>query len=248
MINIYKTLLFNIKAFGWRVGLQLPVFVYGDLKIHSIGKIKLNCPVRRRLITIGVNRKETTVSHTSFNNRGVIEVGGKLFINFGCKLTNHGHISFAGNDVLSQCTSLDIRDSLRVGRSVAVGYCSSICDTDAHYLVDVATRSVRRNTKSITIGNYNFICSHTHIKKGTVTPDYITVASPNAMLDKDFSHVKPHSVLAGCPAKVIAGGIRRVFNTKHEHEIRTFFAEHPDADTYDIEDNVNLDDYCAFNF
>lgn len=59
-------------------------------------------------------------------------------------------------------------------------------------------------------------------KKGTKTPDYLIVASANALLTKDYTSLPPYSVIGGSPAKLLKSGVRRIYNSNMEQKINQF--------------------------
>ena len=132
-----------------------------------------------------------------------------------------------------------------MGSNSRLGFHGFIMDSDDHFTVDINTRKVYRNCKPIKIGAFNWFGNTTIIKKGVVTPDYLIVASTNALLTKDYSSLPPYSVLGGMPAKVIKSGIRRVFNLDNESDIIKFFKSNPEAMSYDVDPEINLDEFCA---
>lgn len=245
MINILATLRFNIKAFGLIKGLRLPVYIYGPIKLRHIGKIDIKCPIRRGLWVIGLNYRTVVAPFTMFDNQGTIEVNGPVFINFGSMLSNHGTIVFEGNDLIGNKTEINIYERLEVGCNTSIGFDSHIMDSDMHYMVDVESHRVYPNTAPIRIGCYNWFGSNCFIKKGVVTPDYLTVASPNALLTKDYSSLPPHTVLAGAPAKPISQGIRRIYNFYNEKLIRNFFKENRNVPFYQVDASIELDKFCS---
>lgn len=244
MINILATLRFNIKAFGLSKGLRLPVYVYGSIRIKNVGTIRLHCPVKRRLMVIGANHDIVAAPYTVFNNTGVVEVYGRVYLNYGSVFTNKGVVVFHGNNIVSHQSDINIRQRLEVGFNTIFGFESHIADHDYHYMVDVTTHRVRQNSAPITVGRFNWFGSNCFIKKGTITPDYLTVASPCSMLSKDYTDLPPHSVLAGCPARPLKQGIRRICNHFMEDEIRDYFHQHPDAQFYQVNEKADLDDVC----
>ena len=245
MVNILATLWFNIKAFGLIKGLRLPVYIYGPVKLRHIGKIDIKCPVRRALWVIGLNHRSVVAPFTMFDNQGVIEVYGSVYLNFGSTLSNHGTIVFEGKNLIGNKTDIHIYQRLEVGCNVSIGFDSRIMDSDMHYVVNVESRRVYSNTAPIRIGRYNWFGSNTFIKKGVVTPDYLVVASPNALLTKDYSNLPPYTVLAGAPAKPISQSIRRVYNFHNEQQISQFFKENRNASFYQVGDDAELDEFCG---
>jgi acetyltransferase-like isoleucine patch superfamily enzyme len=247
MINLLATLRFNIRAFGLAKGLRLPVYIYGPIKIKSVGTIRINCPIRRQLIVIGANHDTVAAPHTVFNNTGTIEIHGKVYLNYGSVFANKGLVILRGNDLIGNQSDINIFERLDMGRNVSIGFETHISDDDHHYMVNANTHRVYRSSAPITIGNFNWFGSNTFIKKGTVTPDYLIVASPCSMLSKDYSSLPPYTVLAGCPARPVKQGIRRIYNFLEEAKIKDFFHRHPDAEFYQIDANANLDDICKLN-
>ena len=114
-------------------------------------------------------------------------------------------------------------------------------DSDDHFLVDVTTKEVIDNKKEIIIGKYNWIASRTVIKKGVKTPDYLIVASANALLTKDYTDLPPYSVIGGCPAKLLKTGVRRVYNMEREALLIKYFKN--SFESYDFKD-IEIDDIC----
>ena len=240
--DIIRTVLFNVIHFGIVKGLKFPVYLYGKVKVYDFGKVVFTCPLRRGLVRIGMNRQNTSLPYTIINNTGTIEIGGRTWIHHGCRVTNSGVVSFAGNDIISHNTVVDIRTRLEFGHDVSIGYESEFIDSDMHYMVDVETRRVYPNSSPIKIGNFNWFGSHTYVKKGTVTPDYTIVASPNALLLKDYSKdIEPYSILGGSPVKVIGHGKQRVMKFKNQGDLdfslnTNHFVE--------LNADIDLDEYC----
>lgn len=219
--DIFRTLWVNIRLFGLRKGLKLPIYIYSKTKIYNLGKIEFKCPLRRGIWKIGINSCDSAHPCTIINNMGVVEIHGRTFLNHGARLTNRGTIVFHGNDILSHNIVIDIRERLEIGKNVSIGYASEFIDSDMHYMIDVETKLVKKNTAPIFIGNFNWLGSHTFVKKGAKTPDHTIVASPNALIAKDYTGIIPeYSILGGAPAKVIGKGKQRIMNHANERFVR----------------------------
>ena len=247
MINLLATLRFNIKAFGLFKGLQLPVYIYGTIKMKHIGTIRINCPLKRRLFVIGTNHDTVAAPYTVFYNTGTIEIHGKVYLNYGSVFVNRGEVIFRGNNLFGNQSDINICQRLDVGYNTFFGFESHIADNDHHYVVDINTHSVYKNCAPITLGRFNWVGGNCFIKKGTVTPDYLIVASPCSMLSKDYSSLPPHTVVAGCPARPVKQGIRRIYNFREEGKIREFFLQHPEESFYQIDGQADLDEICKLN-
>ena len=205
------------------------------------------CPVRRGLIVIGTNHCTVAAPFTVFHNEGTVEVHGKVYLNYGSAFVNRGVVVFEGNNLFGNQCNIDIHDRLYLGCNTFFGFESHISDSDHHYVIDTATRRIYRNSAPITIGNFNWFGSNSFVKKGTVTPDYLIVASPCSMLSKDYSALPPYTVLAGCPAKPVKQGIRRVYSFKEERTLYDFFRLHPEETFYQVDEQANLDDFCRLS-
>ena len=230
----------SVRAFGLRRGWRLPIYVYGRLRLRHVGEIRLCCPLRRRLMVIGSNHGFVVAPFTLFDNQGVIELHGPLYLNYGSMFSNRGTIIAGGNNIIGNRSEIRVTQRLELGFNTILGFDCHVLDSDMHYVVDVASKVVARNSAPIRLGSYNWIGSNCYVKKGTVTPDYLTVASPNTLLLKDYSELPPYSVLAGTPAHVVRTGVQRICNYALEAQLRTFFAEHPHSDSLQLDDGVDM--------
>lgn len=242
-INIFKTFTFNLIAFGLKGVIYRPVFIYNNVKIYKIGKIILHCPMKPGLLKIG-HLDFKSQGTTKFFNSGTIEIYNSVIIGGASIIENIGTITFKGMNVIADGCYIFIRKKLEIGEQSRIGFHSFIMDSDDHYTVDIENRQVSYNKKEIIIGKYNWFASNTYIKKGTKTPDYLIVASANALLTKDYTALPPYSVIGGAPAKLLKSGIRRIYNRTIERKLNIFFKENSSANIYKIDDNVELDQIC----
>lgn len=136
-----------------------------------------------------------------------------------------------------------LRRKCVIGKYARIAFDSQFMDSDFHYMLNIEDGTVKNCTSFIEIGAYNWIGNRTTVKKGTVTPDYTIVAAPNAMLSKDYTKIcSPFPILAGCPAKQIASGYRRVFNIQTERDLTESFKNDTGFIICDLSDNI--DDFC----
>lgn len=244
--NIRKTLVFNFLAFGMDGVRKKPVIIYGNTKIYKVGRIAINCEMKKGLLRIG-QLDYKSQGETRFLNDGTIEINGPVKIE-GCTIVeNYGTIIFKGYNRISDGTSLLIRSKLTVGEETRVGFHSFIMDSDDHYTIDVERKVVSCNKKEISLGAYNWFANRTIIKKGVITPDYLIVASANALLTKDYTDkIPPYSVIGGAPARLLKTGIRRIYNPDNERWLKKYFLENPSENSIAIpvETEQELEDYC----
>lgn len=241
-INYFKTFVFNYIAFGWKGVVKLPVLIYGNTKLYSIGKIVINCELKKGLLSIGqYDCKSQGI--TKFLNFGEIIIDGYVEIG-GCSIIeNSGKILFKGYNRVADGSCLFIRDKFVMGEQSRIGFHSFVMDSDDHFTIDINDKSVHRNTKPIIIGKYNWLASNTFIKKGVITPDNLIVAS-NALLIKDYSSLAPYSVIGGVPAKLLKSGVRRIYNVHTEYLLLDYFKAHVKEDKFFFGDEENLESLC----
>jgi hypothetical protein len=75
LLDLPKTLYFNLKCFDFRTALKLPVFIHHRTKFYSVsGKVKISGNISRGMIKIGY----PYVSIFSFNIPTIIEIFGEI--------------------------------------------------------------------------------------------------------------------------------------------------------------------------
>ena len=242
-VSIYKTLLFNATAFGWKGIFKLPIFIYTGTKLYEIGKIQINAPMRRGMIKIGLLDHKSQ-GCTKFLNNGTIIFNGYTQI-CGCTIIeNTGEITLGDRVRIGDGCTIIIRERLSIGENTRIAFQCFVMDSDDHFTIDVDNQTVSRFSRPIILGKYNWIGNRSYIKKGCKTPDYLIVASANALLTKDYSSFPPYSVIGGAPAKLLKSGIRRIYNHKHELSLIKFFTENPQENTYKFT-NESINNICS---
>lgn len=244
VINIYKTFIFNLLAFGLKDFWRFPIYIYTNTNIYKVGDIHIHCPLRRGMVRIGLQDYKSQ-GKTKFYNSGRIDIYGPVYILGATIVENSGNIIFKGYDRIGDGSFVFIRSKLEIGEYTRIGFHSFIFDSDDHFVIEIDTKSVPVNRKGIKIGSYNWIGNRTFIKKGVKTPDYLIVASSNTLLTKDYTSLSPYSVLGGCPAKLLKSGVRRIYDIKVEQELNAYFRNHKDVNYYQFEiDDDDLDEFC----
>lgn len=247
-LSLFKTLYFNLKSLPFKQAIKLPIFIYHKTSIYNIGKIEIKTQnIFQGMIQWGKLDYKSS-GKGKFSNYGTIEFLGPVFVGGGSILDNIGTISFKGDIQIGEGTIMLIRDYLEIGQYSRIGFLSFLMDSDDHFTVNIENGKVARNKAPIIIGKYNWIANKTVIKKNTRTPDYTIVASANTLLSKDYSENGSYCVLGGVPAKVIARGIRRIYNYKAEAELSSYFLTHPQIKSILLDKTPEeLDAYCLDN-
>lgn len=236
--NVRKTLIVNFRFLPFKQAVKLPLWVHGKLKVRGVGRIVIDAPLRSGMILMGYdNRDEFSAS----SGRALFIVDGELVfkgeMEMSADFTIHvfkgarliiGRFSFFGYGFRIRCSN-----SVTLGKWLRLAVESQIFDTNFHYTRNLETGTVVRRSAPIVIGDRCWIGNRSTVMKGCVLPDGCIVAS-NSLVNRDYAKagVKPNSLLAGTPAKVISEGHARVFSVREEQKISDFFDENPSIDTY----------------
>lgn len=212
-VNWIKTLYFNFKKFPFNIAKKLPVFFYGSVKFTSLsGEVFINGPVRRAMIGFGQPYEMNTI------HKGIAE------INLSGKLTFNGHVQF-GKDYfiyikesgfcefghmasIASNGKLICAEKISLGNYARLGSECQLIDTNFHKMINSENGEIYKMTAPIQVGNYNFISNRVSIMKGTITPDYCTIAS-NSLCTKDYSSLGENILIGGIPAKLLKNNISR---------------------------------------
>ena len=101
-------------------------------------------------------------------------------------------------------------------------------DSNFHFLNNVDTNIVKTIQGEIIIGNNVWITNNCSINKGTVLPDFATVAS-GSLVNSNFADCdcSKGGIFAGRPAKLCKTGYKRIINSNIERITRNFFRRNP---------------------
>lgn len=247
-LSLSKTIFFNFKSLPLRQACKLPVFIYHNTSLYRIGKIEIKSKrLPQGMIQWGKLGYKSQ-GNGKICNYGRIEFHGPVFFGGGCIIENSGTMRFMGDTQIGEGTLMLIRDYLEIGRYTRIGFLSFFMDSDDHFTVNMETQKVTRNKAPIVIGKYNWIANKTVVKKNTKTSDYTIIASSNTLLSKDYTENGEFCVLGGVPAKVIAKGIRRIYNYKAESELNEYFKSHKEAKSFQLNKTPeDLEKYCLDN-
>ncbi|MBD5357304.1 MAG: hypothetical protein HDR88_09925 [Bacteroides sp.] len=241
-----KTIWVNFKCINFKSAYKLPIWIYRHTKINSLGNLIIECDkIQSGIIKIG-SYGNASREHTILENYGSIIFRGSTSIFRGCYINNNGIITFEGQNLLSEGCTLKIMDYLKMGKMSRFGSETYVIDTDFHYTIDIHTSKIKRNTKGITIGEYNWFGTRSFIKKGVKTGYGFIIAAPNTVLIKDYSTLESYTVLGGNPARPIASGISRIFNTVEENRLKNLFIDNLDIEyTIGNLQGLSIEKYCA---
>ena len=223
--RILKTIWFNWKVFPLENAWKLPVFLYGKTQFRSLTRsIEINGRITPGMIKIGKIDfyVDTSIQQCIWTIRGTIVFNGP--VNFGhgsyvlvsdkATLSIGTNVTYLGSNLKIMCF-----DKIHIGDNVRIAWDCQFFDTSFHYIELLQKNGeIKPLTKPILIGDRVWIGNRTTISKGSVIPSDTIICS-NSLVNKDFSQIKPYSMLAGSPATLKGTGYRRVFDRKLEQEL-----------------------------
>ncbi len=201
--NPWKTLYINLKYFGFKSALRLPVFIANNVILRDLsGQIKIEGELKMGKVRIGFRdmgiqneRDRKTILDLKKGSNLIFK--GSASIGGGARIYAKGNLEIGNNFYLSLNSTLIAHDSITIGRDVTLGWDCLIMDTDFHEVYNSESGEKYPMTKPIIIGNHCWICNSCQILKGSEIPDETIIASMSLVTKK--LNTPPNSVLAGIP-------------------------------------------------
>lgn len=193
--------------------IKLPVYFYGSVKFSSLkGTVQIEAPIKRGMIGFGQAYEMTTRSnrmaeivlkgHIIF--RGYGQFGKDVFL----MVDTNAILDFGDMAGMASHGKLICTEKITFKTYARIGSECQVFDTDFHQMINTITGERYEISKPITIGAYNYVGRWSSLLKGTVTPDYCTIAS-NTLCNKDYSHYGSNILIGGMPAKLLKEKISR---------------------------------------
>ena len=136
--------------------------------------------------------------------KGYCQIAKDVFLFVGkeayCEFGNMAAIGYLGR--------LECTHEIILGDYARISYESQLIDSNFHDMKDVRDNSIGARSAPIKIGSYNYVSNRVSILKGTVTPNYCTVAS-NSLCNKNYLDLGENIMIGGVPAKLLKGHITR---------------------------------------
>lgn len=239
-LNLIKTLIVNFRFLKWREAIKFPIYVYGKLKIsqYSHGSIVIDSPLRPGMILMGINFDDFSESRgcALLDIRGTLKFDGECVFSVDTTVTvleraeiHLGRFVAIGNGCRIKCYS-----HIDIGAFTRIAVEAQVFDTNFHFIKNIKTGKICRNSSPIYIGPKCWIGNRTSIMHRTNLPEGCIVAS-NSLLNKDYvaKGVESNSLLAGMPAKVLGDSQMRIFSIRAEQELYNFFTNNSN-ETYNF--------------
>ena len=234
------TIYLNLRTLPLKQALKLPLFVYGKVTFASLrGRIIFDCPhVKRGMVKMG-RHQDDYILHSKrqllrLDKDGSIVIKGYCSIasDFLFKITT-GTLVLGDRVWIGQGVCIDCNERIEIGDCTSITYSTVLSDSNHHFVID-ANKVVRRMSKPIALGKYNWIGNNSIIDKGSVTTDY-SIVTHGSLLNKNYrilSGTEDSLLLAGTPAKILNKGLRRIFESTNEKELKEYFKINIDKDSF----------------
>lgn len=244
-LNPWRTVYFCLRTMPLRVAVKLPVFIYGRVRLFGLnGRVEFEgTPVKTGMVKIGINSE----SFGLFDHSGFVQLGspgarlvfeGPAMVSVNCKLRvvsgtlRMGAFAYLGEGIRVVVNG----SSVSVGAYCRIAYETVIMNSGFHHVWNSNRQSVTRTTRPVTIGDYCWIGNRTSISPGAALKHHSIVCA-GSLVNKDFTAAEgEYQMLGGSPAKVIGCGFHRVYSPDFERRVSRWFREHPDENTFHLEE------------
>lgn len=224
--NWYAILYFNFKMLPFKQAIKLPFDFYGKIKFKSLtGNIIINTNIHRGCFQFGLAEseifpKEPIIISLQGN---LILTGNPISIGSGSvlEINRNATVEFGSDVLIAPRNKIISRKMIKFGSHIRMSWEGQVFDSNFHYMRNINTNTISQINKEIIIGNNTWIGNRVTINKGTKTPDYTIIAS-NSLCNKDYNKDnKQYITLAGSPAKIVAEGYERIFESLEPELTRT---------------------------
>lgn len=211
VLDFGATIIFNFRAFPWRIARKLPIKIGYNTKVDYIRKgcIEIEGDIHRCMIKIGVTGLDGVTgerrSHIRFGKEGTAKVifKGDAVIARGALLSaDRGTLIFGKGFSANNNFYVSCNDRIEFGDHVMIGWEVKVRDSDNHTIMQGGKE--KQNHAPVIVGNKVWIASYCDILKGTKLGNY-SVLGYRSLLTKSFA--ESHCMIAGVPAKLIANDI-----------------------------------------
>ncbi len=220
-LNVISTVYLNFRLCDFKDALKFPLFFYGRVYLDcTLGKFIFPNGAQRGAVRFGMIRghfqapKGRVFLCLKKNSKIIIESYCSFSIDTTLRLTEGAVLKMGESVRIGDAVKIMCENEISIGAGTEITFESQVIDTNFHYMVNKTSGKILKKNKPIKIGCRNWIGNHTTIMKGTLTPDDCIIAS-NSLLNKDYGS-QSNVMIAGTPAKIIGGGMARIYDIQSE--------------------------------
>lgn len=247
--KLLKTLYFNFRLCKFKEALRCPIFIYGRTRLWNLsGTVEFTTDkIEPGMVRWGYDWGYRSNGDSVIRIEGTVKFGGQCLIVEACNIAvfSGAELSIGGGGKITENVFIYCQKSIQIGNNCSITYQTSIMDTDFHYMLNTETKEIYPKAVPIVIGDNVWIGNRASIKKGTVVPSNTTIAASYSVLTKDYSGIPPHSILGGCPAKVIATSVSRTWRNEMQtiKRLDQWFMNNPNENKYKLSADEHITDY-----
>lgn len=208
IISIIKSLVYNIRLFGFRVGIKCPILFSSQIKVQGLSKNKIKLPKSPKRFGIcigfgGSNGVSSNKGYLSIGHTGTIVFKGRASFGAGASIrVDSGTLTIGKNFSANKNVFISCTDSIKIGDNVLFGWNVNVRDSDGHRVY--VSGKANPDLKPVIIGNHVWAAANVDILKGVIIGDNSVIAYRSCVLKP----MKGENLLiAGYPAKVVRDNV-----------------------------------------
>lgn len=213
-INL-KTIIFNFKAFPFKVAIKFPVLISPNVLLRSIGgKIQIeSSSLRTGMIKIGygdVGIFDRKRSRTIWDVRGTIKFKGKASIGHGSRIAvgPDGILTLGDEFAISAESALVCFKEIVFGANCLLSWDILVIDSDFHKIYNADSLACINENQSIFIGDKCWIGCRSMILKGSCIPNGTVVGAGSLISSGSRNIKKEDCIIGGNPTSIIKENIK----------------------------------------
>lgn len=196
-----KSLYLNIKYFGLKDGLKLPILLSGKVVLKNCkGTCKINSPLKRGMIIIGFTSTplSTLKEHSVWNVEGELEFKGNATLGRGTKIAvgKNAKLTIGNQFEITANSSISCHNEIVIGENCLFSWDILLLDTDGHPIFSQENELMNPNGKIVIGDNCWLGCRCLILKNSHIPRDSIVAAG--SLVNKRF--LQANSLIAGVPA------------------------------------------------
>lgn len=150
-LNLLMTLYVNFKKLPFVVAIKFPIFVYGKLKIHSLGgKMIVNGPIKKGMIKIGYRWIDLFPSSYLPNQiylLGTLTFSGETMISGGVGLfvqARNAYLEIGDRVVIGAGSIVKSMDKLVIGKNTRIAGNCTVMNSNMHFVKNIQTGEIAK--------------------------------------------------------------------------------------------------------
>jgi len=182
MLNLFKTVFFNLRYFPIKTALHMPALIYRHTSLrHTKGRIIINGNPFMGMLNIGpheLGTQDMRYSRTIWDVEGTLVINGRATFGRGSRISirQDGVLTVGQDFSLTGRSSIICEKNIVFGNDCLLSWDILIMDSDFHPILN-SSNEIINPPRPILIGNHVWIgCKSTILKGVTISDDTIIAA------------------------------------------------------------------------